>query len=139
MGTPRYKASDRVLDLLLSLAHGGDLELLNDREILAKLLPSPGQQEVAVQIRALLEAYVYERSIEFNEAAIGKSAVYRAYLLKQADQPLRRQENSRRFRAALRDLIESDQIFQFLPIEAKSAVLNVRRQLQVLDLDSAKW
>jgi hypothetical protein len=138
IGTAPYKTSDRVLDLLLSLAHGADLDLLDDRKVLAKLLPSPEQQEVATKIRLLLETYVYEQSLEFYEAASGKSAAYRAYLLKQAAQPLRRQENSNRFRDALRDLLESDRIFQLLPKEANPDVVEVRRQLNMLNLDSAK-
>jgi hypothetical protein len=138
IGTAPYKTSDRVLELLLSLHHSADLDLLDDRAVLAKLLPSPEQQEVAAKIRLLLEAYVYERSLEFNESASGKSAVYRAYLIKQAAQPLRRKENSKRFRDALRDLLESDRIFQLLPKEANPDVVEVRRQLNMLNLDSAK-
>lgn len=137
IATAPYKTSDRVLDLLLSLAHGADLDLLDDRKVLAKLLPSPEQQEVAAKIRLLLETYVYEQSLEFDEAARGKSAAYRAYLLKQAAQPLRRQENSNRFRDALRDLLESDRIFRLLPNEVRPDVVEVRRQLNMLNLDSA--
>ncbi|KQO16359.1 hypothetical protein ASF11_09235 [Acidovorax sp. Leaf76] len=136
--TAHCKTSDRVLELLLSLDHGADLDLLDDREVLAKLLASPEQQEVAAKIRLLLEAYVYEQSLEFNEAASGKSAVYKAYLTKQAAQPLRRNENSKRFRDALRDLLESDRIFQLLPNEANPDVVEVRRQLNMLNLNSAK-
>ncbi|CAN7564043.1 hypothetical protein [Acidovorax sp. LjRoot117] len=137
IGTAPYKTSDRVLDLLLSLVHGGDLDLLDNPEYLPKLLPTPEQQKAAAKIRLLLDAYVYEQSLEFSEAASGKSAAYRAYLLKQAAQPLRRQENFRRFRDALRDILESDRVFQLLPMEANRHVVELRQQLSMLNLESA--
>lgn len=131
--------SDRVLDLVLSLAHGADLELLDDPEFLAKLLPSSEQQKAAVNIRHLLECYVYEQSIEFSEAASGKSASYRTYLLKQSAQPLRRQQNSKRFRDALRDVLESDRVFQLLPNDVYPDIVELRRRLSMLNQESANY
>lgn len=128
------RPADRLLEFMVSLAHGGELNLLDDVEVLAGLLPSPQHRELAKEVRSLLETYVYEQSLEYIEASTGKSGAYRAYLSKQEDQPLRRQDRAKQFRAAVRDLMDSDRILQFLPPTANCDIADLRSRLEMLNV-----
>ena len=131
--SPKRQPANHLLELLTSLAHGGQLHLLDDVEVLERLLLSPPERELAKSVRSLLETHVYEQSLEYIEASTGKSDAYRAYLSKQEGQPLRRQERARQFWAAVRDIMESDRILQFLPPGANGNIADLRSRLAVLN------
>ena len=121
MNTP----AQRIVQLVLTLAKGGDLELLPS-------LVSGDALTVAQDLARLVEDFEYLRSAEFADLAQARSVAYVGALRRKYSEPTQVAEKREAFYAAIRGLLAHSDIERHLPPGSELVVQGLRAKLKAL-------
>ncbi|MGD8914291.1 MAG: hypothetical protein PVJ68_16350 [Candidatus Thiodiazotropha sp.] len=130
----------KVLHLVLALLKGGDIDLLKNGSVLSGESCSDIDKEKIQKIGDLIAeiyfSYDYFLSPEFLESVDGKSEKYRELKINMESSAPKKQKNKENFILAVRELQDSERIYDLISPSIHSKVDEVRRLLSELNLVS---
>jgi hypothetical protein len=121
--------SQTLIHLVLALAKTADLDLLED----TKLLSSVQKQAAAAVLTDMLRGYDYLASQQFEAMSANKSAAVVDAMRRRLSAPEKRSEKLTELYDAVRELMNSNRIFDFLPKSSEATVTSLRNALSALD------